>query len=142
MNTQSGWFRTVASILSLSLVLMGCGSAPKVIEPTAQAITTQVMVGDHVEVEVGAGQKYEFWVTAVNDTRLQGTEGPYEQGRPVDIAIADIQSIQIHESDELGGGGGNSTLVTVLVVIGVIAAFLIFSGDDAESRFESQFPNP
>lgn len=139
MDTQTTWFRTVATLLSLSMALIGCASAPIVIEPTAASITREVVAGDHVEVQT-QGQTMDFWVTALNDTRLQGTEGPNDQGRPVDVAIADILSIRVYQDKDSGGGRSN-TLTIVLVVIGVIAAIALFSNDSAEDRFQG-FPDP
>jgi len=138
MNTQSSWFRTIATLLSLSIALIGCASAPVSIEPTAASITQHIVAGDHVKVQT-PDQAQEFWVTAVTETHLQGTEGPNNQGRSVDVAIEDIYSISVYQDDDEGGGGSN-TLTIVLVVIGVIAAIALLSNDSADDRFES-FPD-
>jgi len=138
MNTQTTWFRTIAALLSLSMVLIGCATAPLSIEPTAAAITKNVVAGDHVKVQT-PNEALEFWVTAVNDTHLQGTAGPNNQGRSVDVAIADIYSISVYRDDS--SGGGTNTLTIILVVIGVIAAIALLANDSAEDRFQN-FPNP
>jgi hypothetical protein len=138
MKTQTTWFRTIATLLSLSMALIGCASAPVSIEPTAAAITKSVVAGNHVKVQT-PDAALEFWVTGVNETHLQGTEGPNNQGRSVDVAIADIYSISVYQDD--GSGGGTSTLTIVLVVIGVIAAIALLSNDSAEDRFQG-FPDP
>ena len=138
MNTQTTWFRTIATLLSLGMALIGCASTPVSIEATTASITKQVVAGDHVKVQI-PDQSLEFWVTAVTETHLQGTEGPNNQGRSVDVAIEDIYSISVYQDD--GGGGGSNTLTIVLVVIGVIAAIVLLSNDSADDRFQG-FPDP
>ncbi|MCC6630550.1 MAG: hypothetical protein IT482_00655 [Gammaproteobacteria bacterium] len=98
--------KLLVTLLAISLVATGCTTtrmiAPGAVSPTGY---TLVEKGDRAKLLLKSGQTRNLKITSVDDKTLVGKEGRGAKAVSVQIALADVQSIELTRTSGARTGG-------------------------------------
>jgi starvation-inducible outer membrane lipoprotein len=105
--------RLVVYFISLSLLLHGCTSMrPLEGAEDPDKLVSQINAGDHVMVTTKQGQKIGLKVTAITKEKIVGNN--------IDIAVADVEKIEVKRHDVVKTGGLILAYVVYVLVVLII----------------------
>lgn len=106
--------KLLVTLLAISLVATGCTTTRTMtpgVAPTSSK--AQMHAGDRAKILLKSGEVRNLKVTALDDQTITGEEGKGKEAVTVQIALADVQSVEYRRGSVLRTGG---------LVLGVAAA--------------------
>ena len=120
----------LVAVLSLALLLSGCVSTHSVAPAPAGNFTrAELRPGDRAEVLLHSGKTRVIRVDAIDGQTLTGREKQRGESVSVQIALADVQSIEVRRGSILRSAGLVIGIAAGLFVV-LIGAVLIKCGQD------------
>lgn len=107
-------------LLSFTLTLTGCVT-PRTISPGVEpaSIREKLHAGDRVRLVLKSGETRNLKIVSLDDQSITGTEGQGDSAKSVQIAIADVQSVEYRRLS-----AGRTTGLVLGVIVGLAATLL------------------